>query len=771
MKHLVFLITSLMLFASCCSNGNTTITVTPYPNEIEILNGRFDAANADFHCDPAIDDDSQKLIASLWNQISVASGAVGTTYGNDEGNKGFCFHYDPNLKTEEYHITVTRKAVKVYASSLNGFNYAIQTIKQMLPVEIFGENACPQADWTIPCVKIKDEPRFAYRGLHLDPARHFWTVEETKRYIDLMEIHRLNTFHWHLTDDQGWRIEIKKYPKLTEIGSWRKGTCIKKDYKSLDGIPHGGFYTQEQIRDVVSYAAAKGITVIPEIDLPGHMVAALTAYPELGCTGGPYEVWTRWGISDDVLCAGKEETFKFIEDVLTEVMDLFPSKYIHIGGDESPKKRWETCPLCQARIKELGLKGDERHSAEHYLQSYVTARVEKFVNEHGRSIIGWDEILEGELAPNATVMSWRGVTGGIEAAKLGHDVIMTPNTYYYLDYYQTADIENEPFGIGGYLPVETCYSYEPYDESMTDEEKAHILGVQANMWTEYIKEFDHLTYMLLPRLAALSEVQWCQPDNKDYERFLNNANHFCKIYEVLGHRYARHIFRVQEEIKTDKKDGSVIIALSNIDGTAIRYTMNGSDPDENSAIYTSPVRITEDCIFKAYSEGEPGILTRKISTHKAVGKDIVMHTVPREKYTFNAPVLLVDGIRGDTHFGSGLYGGWRGTDFQVTIDMDGQEYSSVTLSTCISKHDQIFSPLSVEVLTSEDGKTFNLMGRTEIPEMKPSDPDGLKEYTITFPETKSKYLKINAECVKKMPKWHHRHGSRGYVFVDEVLVK
>ena len=354
----------------------------------------------------------------------------------------------------------------------------------------------------------------------------------------------MNTLHWHLTDDQGWRIEIKKYPKLTEIGAYRDKTLIGhlNDDKGYDYTRYGGFYTQDDIREVVEYAASKGVTVIPEVDLPGHMLAALAAYPEYGCTGGPYEVWGRWGVSEDVLCAGKEETFEFLEGVLTEVMELFPSEYIHIGGDESPKVRWEKCPACQARIKELGLKDGEKYSAEHYLQSYVTARVERFLNSHGRKIIGWDEILEGDLAPGATVMSWRGVEGGLQAAKLGHDAIMTPSTHFYFDYCQSDTPENEPLGIGGYIPVEKCYSYEPFTPEMTDDEKGHILGVQANLWTEYIKTTDHLEYMLLPRAAALSEVQWCLPENKSYERFLKSMKHYAEIYDALGYNYAKHIF-------------------------------------------------------------------------------------------------------------------------------------------------------------------------------------------------------------------------------------
>ncbi len=535
----------LLINMMSCSTPKTAadLDLVPYPFSVESGRGVFEIAGADFYVDPSLGERTMKAVDDFRLLLSGASGYESLL---SEGKSGasVVFLQDSTLGKEEYNLDVTQRKVVVKCSDLNGAVYAIETIKQLLPVEIYKNSPAENVSWTIPCVKIHDKPRFAYRGLHLDPSRHFFDVDEVKRYIDIIVLHKMNTLHWHLTDDQGWRIEIKKYPKLTEIGAYRDKTLIGhlNDDKGYDYTRYGGFYTQDDIREVVEYAASKGVTVIPEVDLPGHMLAALAAYPEYGCTGGPYEVWGRWGISEDVLCAGKEETFEFLEGVLTEVMELFPSEYIHIGGDESPKVRWETCPACQARIKELGLKDGEKYSAEHYLQSYVTARVERFLNSHGRKIIGWDEILEGDLAPGATVMSWRGVEGGLQAAKLGHDAIMTPSTHFYFDYCQSDTPENEPLGIGGYIPVEKCYSYEPFTPEMTDDEKGHILGVQANLWTEYIKTPDHLEYMLLPRAAALSEVQWCLPENKSYERFLKSMKHYAEIYDALGYNYAKHIF-------------------------------------------------------------------------------------------------------------------------------------------------------------------------------------------------------------------------------------
>ena len=547
MKKFLSALFALALAASCTSLDPKEygIDVVPYPNEVSLKAGSYKVAGAVFHYDGNMDALSVQAVTDFADRLSKVTGKQ-SLVSEGHSRTGINFVVDPALAPEEYSLVVNRKAVIIKASALNGFIYAIQTVKQMLPEEIFSDSLDQDEDWKLKCVVIKDAPRFAYRGMHLDVSRHFWSVDEVKRYLDVMQVHKLNRFHWHLTDDQGWRIEIKKYPRLTEKGAVRKETLVghlqPKD-NVFDGTPYGEglFYTQDQIREVVAYAAARGITVIPEIDLPGHMVAALACYPELGCTSGPYEVWPMWGVADDVLCPGNEKTFEFIENVLSEVADLFPSEYIHIGGDECPKVRWEKCPKCQARIKALGLEADERHSAEYFLQSYVTERVEAFLATRGKRIIGWDEILEGKLAQDATVMSWRGISGGLEAARLGHDAIMTPNSYLYFDYYQSDNQDAEPLAIGGYLPVSKVYSYEPFEEGMTEEEKSHIIGVQANLWTEYITTESQLEYMLLPRLAALSEVQWCQPQNKNWERFEDCVDDVCDIYDQMGYNYARHL--------------------------------------------------------------------------------------------------------------------------------------------------------------------------------------------------------------------------------------
>ncbi len=470
-----------------------------------------------------------------------------------------------NSNPEAYEIIVSSNTIIINGSTDAGVFYGIQTLRKSTPVGT--------SNVLYTSVTIKDEPRFKHRGVMLDVARHYQSAEYVKKFIDMLALHNINVFHWHLTDDQGWRIEIKKYPKLTQVGSQRKETVIGRNTNEYDGTPYGGFYTQDEIKDIVRYAKERHITIVPEIDLPGHMLAAMAAYPELGCTGGPYEVAKTWGVFEDVLCPGKDSTFVFLQDVLTEVMQLFPSKYIHIGGDECPKVRWENCPNCQKRIKELGLKNG-KHPKEFYLQSYVIARIEKFLNEHGRSIIGWDEILEGELAPNATVMSWRGMEGGIEASKLGHDVIMTPTDYCYFDYYQSQAVDNEPLAIGGYVPLKKVYDFEPMSKKLSKEQQVHIIGAQANLWTEYIQKPEHVEYMMLPRLAAMSEVMWSKPEKKNYDDFLKRLPNLLEKYDKIGFAYATHVYDVQAKMTPNFETNSLDVELSTIDNAPTYYTLD-----------------------------------------------------------------------------------------------------------------------------------------------------------------------------------------------------
>ena len=780
MKLFHYLSFVIMLVSAWCCTEVKEITVVPYPNEVEIQNGTFNAAGAGIHYDPEFVQFAKDAIVSFGGQLSSACGKA-SQVAEGCSDKGFCFKLDKDLPEEAYTLKITRKSVIVEASSLNGVIYAIQTIKQMLPAEIFGKEKAADADWTMQCCTINDAPRFGYRGAHLDEGRHFFGTEEVKRYLDILEVHKINTFHWHLTEDQGWRVEIKKYPKLTEIGSIRKETLVGhlSTSKTYDGTPYGEgmWYTQDQIREIVDYAARKGITVIPEIDLPGHMLGALAAYPELGCIGGHYDVWCKWGVSEDVLCVGKESTMKFLEDVLSELCELFPGEYFHIGGDECPKVRWETCPHCQAKIRELGLKSDGKHTAEQFLQSYVTARIEKFLAGKGKKIIGWDEILEGELSPNATVMSWRGISGGLEAARLGHDAIMTPYTFCYLDYYQSDKMEEEPYlCIGGYLPVERCYFYEPTTEEMTDEEKSHIIGVQANLWTEYISTSDHLYRQLLPRLTAISEVQWCQPENKNWKRFSDSADEFCDIFETMGYNFASKIFGIKETVSVNHETKSVEVTLMTQGDAPIRYTLDGSEPGADSQIYTGQISIDKPATLKAITQRDGkmnGGLTIVFADSKALGRPVQGIGKPVEKYTYSYPDNLTDGIRGKNDYGTGEWVGMHKESFDAIVEVDENDtYSSITLGTFLERIDDVFGPSKITVSASQDGNDFQTIAEQTY---RPADQEGEErctvDYTLTFPEMSARYFRIQADPFESLPSWHIRKGQPAFIFVDEIIIK
>ena len=774
MKKLLLTLAAGIVLCSCGSH-DPQIAIVPYPNHLETGRGTYRVTDRPVTCDSRTDERTQRAVVGFAARLATVTGGTNpVTVADEVPASGIRFVTDESLPAEGYELNVDGEGIEVRASQFPGFLYALQSLEQLLPAAVYGTEPAPDAAWEVPCVKIADAPRFAYRGMHLDVARHFFSVDEVKRYIDVMAIHKLNTLHWHLTDDQGWRIENKRYPELTAVGSIRKATVVRKEWGTYDGTPYGGFYTQDEIRDVVKYAADRGVTVIPEIDLPGHMLAALTAYPELGCTGGPYEVWGRWGVADDVLCPGREKTFEFLEGVLTEVMELFPSEYIHIGGDECPKVRWEKCPRCQAKIRQLGLKDDGEHTAEHYLQSYVTDRIGKFLAQHGRRIIGWDEILEGRAPSDAVVMSWRGSEGGIAAAKLGHDVIMTPNSHFYFDYYQSLDTDAEPFGIGGYIPMEQVYSYDPAFPELTPEQQKHILGVQANLWTEYVLSDEHLEYMLLPRLAALSEVQWCLPETKDWNRFIGSFR-MDEIYSQMGYEFAKHIFGVTASYAVDPEKGGVVMTLTTQGGAPIRYTLDGSDPTASSPLYKAPVTIGESCTFKAAAlrEGmQTPVYARKFDFNKATGRRIALNAAPTLKYTYGGASLLVDGYRGGPVYSNGAWIGFLNEPLDVTIDMQGAKpYSAVTVESLVEKGEWVFPPSSVGVYLSDDGSEFTEAALMSVPQETAGSPDGVKPFKVLFPETSARYLRVVARTVDPIPAWHGAAGQKAHMFVDEIIVE
>ena len=758
------------LFASCQSaQQDANYQIIPMPQEIVTAQGNpFILKSGVKILYPEGNEKMQRNAQFLADYLKTATGKDFAIEAGTEGKNAIVLTLGTaNENPESYQLKVTGDGITIAGPTEAGVFYGIQSLRKSLPVAV-------GADISMPAVEINDAPRFGYRGAHFDTSRHFFTVDEVKTYIDMMALHNMNRFHWHITEDQGWRLEIKKYPKLTEIGSKRTETVIGRNSGEYDGKPYGGFYTQEQAKEIVAYAAERYITVIPEIDLPGHMQAALAAYPELGCTGGPYEVWRQWGVSEDVLCAGNDQVLKFLEDVFTELIAIFPSEYIHVGGDECPKVRWEKCPKCQARIKALGLKSDDKHSKEERLQSFVINHIEKFLNDHGRQIIGWDEILEGGLAPNATVMSWRGEKGGIEAAKQKHDVIMTPNTYLYFDYYQAKDVDNEPFGIGGYLPLERVYSYEPMPASLTPEEQKYIKGVQANLWTEYIATFPHAQYMVLPRWAALCEIQWSSPEKKNYADFLSRLPQLIKWYDAEGYNYAKHAFGVQAEFEPNPAEGTMDVTLSTIDNAPVHYTLDGTEPTTASPVYEGVLKIKENATLSAKAirpTGESQTLTEKIDFSKSSMKPIVANQPINEQYLFKGASTLNDGLKGNSSYRSGRWIAFNGNDMDMTIDLQQPtEISSVAISVNIAKGDWVFDARNLSVEVSDDGKTFKKIASEEYPAMKEIDKDGVVDHQLTFAPVTTRYVRVIASPEKTLPEWHGGKGKNAFLFVDEIKI-
>lgn len=773
MKHLLKLgcLTLATMVASSVLAKDANYQIIPMPLKIVTAQGAPFALTENVKI--LYPKGNEKMKRNAEFLASYLQKATGKTIEVTEGKKGKnAIALTLGLKSENpeaYQLTVNKDGITIAAPTEAGVFFGVQTLRKSIPV-VAGKPESVE----FPAVQITDSPRFSYRGAHLDPARHFFDLEETKSFIDMMSLHNMNRLHWHLTEDQGWRLEIKKYPKLTEIGSVRKETVLGRNSGKYDGKPYGGYFTQEQAKEIVAYAAERFITVIPEIDLPGHMQAALAAYPELGCTGGPYEVWTQWGVSDNVLCAGNDKTLQFIDDVLAEVMQIFPSQYIHVGGDECPKNKWVDCPKCQARIKALGIKADEKHSKEEYLQSFVINHAEKYLNDHGRQIIGWDEILEGGLAPNATVMSWRGEKGGIEAAKQKHDVIMTPNTYLYFDYYQTNDLENEPLGIGGYLPLERVYSYEPMPASLTPEEQKYIVGVQANHWSEYIPTLSHLQYMALPRWAALSEIQWSAANKKNYKNFLTRLPQLIGWYNVEGYNYGKHVFDVAAEYIPNPKDGTLDVKLSTIDTAPIYYTLDGTEPTASSPVYKGVLKIKNNGTLKAAairSSGKSRILSENINLSKSSLKPIVANQPVNKQYMFQGAPTLVDGLKGNGNYKTGRWIAFNTNDMDVTIDLQKPtEISSVDISTCVEKGDWIMDARGLTIEVSDDGKSFTKVVSTEYPAMKENDRNGIYEHNLSFAPVKTRYVRVIAPSEKSLPNWHGGKGKPAFLFVDEITV-
>lgn len=787
---------------SATLKAQTDFNVVPRPVSVQQLDAQPFVINADTRIFCGKSKAAKRNAAFLQQFIKERTGL--TVSYSPMGKKFLSLHpnqlngifllEDPaaSNNAEGYQLTVGSAGITIKGASNAGVFYGIQTLRKALPHRIINP-ANPrltdeQRKVEVAAVNVTDYPRFKYRGAHLDVSRHFVTTDSIRRFIDMLALHNINRFHWHLTEDQGWRIEIKKYPRLTSVGSKRSETVIGHNSGVYDGIPYGGYYTQKECKEIVKYAAERNITIIPEIDMPGHMLGALAAYPELGCTGGPYEVWRIWGVSEDVLCAGNDKTLKFIDDVLDEIVKIFPSEYIHVGGDECPKTAWKKCPKCQARIKAEGLEAKDGHTAEERLQSYVIRHAEAHLAKLGRKMIGWDETLEGGLADGATVMSWRGEEGGIEAARQHHDVIMTPNTYLYFDYYQTLNTATEPDAIGGYLPLERVYNYEPVSDTMIKENiDQYIVGVQANCWTEYMPTYRQIEYMEMPRMAALADIQWSPRGTKDYEDFLQRTVRLIGVYDELGYNYAKHIYDVQASYTPDLDNHCIVADLRSTLGVNVHYTLDGSEPTQGSAIAEGPISINEStklraCTFRPV-EARLGSSARRyersnievmdIDFNKATTKKITLAEAPAPRYTFNGGVVLVDGLKARTQsFQSGQWLGFNGKDLVATIDLGSeQEFSSVSINALGSKADWVFDARSLTLEISEDGEHFTKVAAAEYPAMEQTSADGILPHRLDFSKTSSRYVRVTVGCEKSIPQWHNGRGMGGFLFVDEICIE
>ena len=767
-KHF-FIILNIMIFLNI-SFGQQKPPIIPKPASLEwetgvfILNSRtllqYDTRDADWTTVGRYLSDflGERGVTMPPQTATAPSGIIELTWdGQIEGK-------------EEYRLDVRPGKVRIAAGYPAGAFYGVQSFRQLLPASFENAGKSEPESWEIPSVSIRDLPRFSYRGMHLDVGRHFFPVEFIKKYIDLLALHKFNRFHWHLTEDQGWRIEIKKYPRLQEIAAWRKETLVghysDKPHR-FDGQRYGGFYTQDEIREVVRYAAERQITIVPEIELPGHALAALSAYPELACTPGPFEAATKWGVFDDVFCP-KENTFTFLEDVLTEVMDLFPGEYIHIGGDECPKTRWKSCSHCQALIHKEGLKD------EHGLQSFFIRRIERFLNSKGRQIIGWDEILEGGLAPNATVMSWRGIAGGIAAAQQGHKVIMTPTTHCYLDYYQ-AEAQGEPTAIGGFLPIEKVYHYEPIPEELDAEQAKLVLGAQGNVWTEYMKTSRQVEYMAFPRALALAELTWTPREAKNFDDFtLRLAEHFQRL-DALDVNYSKAINAVKAKTKASGP-GRVEFALQTTHPRGvIRYTLDGQTPTKDSYAFEGNLIIAKEGWLKSAvfsgDEQVSSVNSIRVIPHLAVSSTPTLSQPPHLSYNLGGPKALCNGVAGsDTRFGDSEWLGWSGKDVEVELDL-GTEMPLKELNTRFfqSSGSWIYLPRSVVVWISKDGKNFTEL--TKKVDFKTEEEGRAFPVKLSLPTgTKARYVKIQVQRHGMIEAGQSGAGHEAWLFMDEISI-
>lgn len=766
LKPFLFVVTVALIFFSCggSQEGTADYAIIPQPQQINPKE-QVTPFVLDKHTSIVIPtgDSEMETIAGLLNNYICECTGYQLPISFKAAENSIILSIDTTIKNPEgYRFSVNSNGITLAGGSYAGVFYGVQALRKASPLE-----ACDKIVFN--STEIEDYPRLSYRGMHLDVGRHFFTVEQVKQYLDLMALHNLNVFHWHLTDDQGWRIEIKKYPLLTEIGSKRKESVRTDGVKGTDGKPYGGFYTQEDIREIVQYAADRYIEVIPEIDLPGHIKSALAAYPELGCTGGPYETAVEYGVHKDVLCVGSDKTLPFVKDVLAEVMQLFPSKYIHIGGDECPRDRWKECPKCQALVKAKGWKDTKDYEAEDKLQSYFMTEVEGFVEASGRRIIGWDEILAGGATPNATVMAWRSAEYGAEVVHKGHNVIMTPCGQFY---FSAMDVLNLP----GDNAIRKVYDFNPVLDGMTEADAAHVKGIQACLWTEDIETMEQVEHRVLPRLAVLAEITWTGFDKpaRDYYEFASRMFNLIKRYDKYGLSYHKGAFEVTSDYENDTQNRKLSVRLNTLGDRKLYYTLDGSEPTEASLLYEGPFSIDSSAVLRAKvimpGEVAGNVLCDTISVNKATFCPVTLAGQPSPSYTYKGASILTDGLTGDTRYNTGRWLGFL-CDFDATVDLGkAAEVSSAAFRTDVSIGSAVMDIIGMEVWCSADGTSFTKVAESSKPVLTKDDRDGIYRHELTFETRAARYVRIVGKVTPKLPKWHIWPGGDAFIFVDEIYV-
>jgi len=744
MRFLIIILGFLLIFGRNFYPEDDHPSLIPIPNNVSWTQNNFIIDNL-----TAVHSEDVKLRDYLIQSLKHLTG-LDLKHDNSVNKKNkIILKIDNNFlpgNRESYSLDVDESSIEITGNAGQGVFLGIQTLLQMIPPEV--KSGSSDTDIQIPGCSITDKPAFSWRGLNLDCSRHFMTKDFIKRYIDILAYYKFNTFHWHFTDDQGWRIEIKKYPRLTKTGAWRT---------EADGSVYGGYYTQDDIKEIVKYAEDRFITIVPEIEMPGHSLASLASYPENSCTGGPFEVGIVWGVMKDIYCAGRDSTFYFLQNILDEVISLFPGRYIHIGGDEAPKNRWEQCPRCQVRIKAEGLKD------EHELQSYFIKRISSYLNSKGKQVIGWDEILQGGLAPGAIVQSWQSFQGAVDAARLGHYTICSPASHTYLN----SDPDD--------LDLRIAYSFNPVPDELTKEEKKFVIGSEANLWTEQAPQ-ETVDSKLFPRILALAEVFWTDSSRKNYDDFYARLQDAYDDISALGINYGREskVFTPVTSFDSLKKEFIVNVIMGQT-GIDLHYTTDGTDPDSTSSLFSEPVRINNSATVKLAAFRENHFIGKRYSLsfdiHKALNAEINLMSKYDERYRAGGDKALVDGVRASQNLRDGLWQGYEGVDFESVIDLgETMEISEITPAFLLNSNSWIFLPEKVTIAIGDDKAKYSET-KTILNDIPQKNSEvRIKEFPAVFSKQSVRYIKIKAENIKRLPSWHPGAGGKAWLFIDEIVV-